>query len=262
MTAIQTTNQSTAIAKASPNLSIQVQSMEDLERVSGMLAKSGYFTDAKDAAQCGVKVLAGAEMGIGAFSAMSGIHIIKGKPSIGANLMAAAVKRHPSYNYRVLENSEEVCKIEFYERWDGKLEACGVSTFTIADAKNAGTQNIGKFTRNMLFSRAMSNGVKWYCPDVFSSPVYTPEELGAEVNEDGEYVEVDVTVEPTIITPKEIAALRNFISDNGITPDEAMKITGGKKAHQILASELDDVMEDLGELAERKNAAPEVEVVG
>ena len=29
----------------------------------------------------------------------------------------------------------------------------------------------------MLFARAMSNGVKWYTPDVFAGPVYVPEEM-------------------------------------------------------------------------------------
>jgi hypothetical protein len=36
----------------------------------------------------------------------------------------------------------------------------------------------------MLFARAMSNGARWYCPDVFAGPAYTPDELGADV--DGE----------------------------------------------------------------------------
>lgn len=31
----------------------------------------------------------------------------------------------------------------------------------------------------MLFARAISNGVAWYCPDVVSGRVYTPEELDA-----------------------------------------------------------------------------------
>jgi hypothetical protein len=168
---------------------LSIRTMDDLSRISKMLAQSGYFSDARDAAQCGVKVLAGTEMGFGAFASMAGIHIIKGKPSVGANLMAAAVKRHPRYNYRVLEHSEQVCKIEFYEVWDGKLQPVGVSEFTLADAKKAGTQNLDKYARNMLFARAMSNGVKWYCPDVFDAPVYTPEELGAAVDGEGNYIE-------------------------------------------------------------------------
>jgi len=172
---------------------LQIRSMDDLSRVSKMLAQSRFFTDAIDAAQCGVKVLAGTEMGFGAFASMTGIHIIKGKPSIGAGLMASAVKRHPNYNYRVLEHSEQVCRIAFYEKWDGKLEQVGTSEFTLADAKKAGTQNLDKYARNMLFARAMSNGVKWYCPDVFDAPVYTPEELGAAVDGEGNYIEAQVT---------------------------------------------------------------------
>ena len=62
----------------------------------------------------------------------------------------------------------------------------GRSRFDKADATKAGTQNVDKFARNMLFARAISNGVKWYCPDVFSTAVYTPEELGIQVDGEGE----------------------------------------------------------------------------
>lgn len=168
---------------------LEIRTIDDISRVANMLNASGYFADSRDAAQCGVKVLAGCEMGFGAFASMAGIHIIKGKPSVGANLMAAAVKRHPKYNYRVLEHSDQVCRIEFYEYWEGKLQPAGTSEFTIADARKAQTQNLDKYARNMLFARAMSNGVKWYCPDVFDAPVYTPEELGASVDGEGNYLE-------------------------------------------------------------------------
>lgn len=60
-----------------------------------------------------------------------------------------------------------------------------------SDAAKAGTQNMGKFPRNMLFARCISNGVKWFCPDIFlGAPVYTPEELGATVDDDGTVVEL------------------------------------------------------------------------
>lgn len=183
---------------------LRIRTMDDLSRVSKMLAQSRYFSDALDASQCGVKVLAGSEMNIGAFASMAGIHIIKGKPSIGANLMAAAVKRHPNYNYRVLEHSEQCCKIEFYEVWEGKLQPVGVSEFSLADAKRAQTQNLDKYARNMLFARAMSNGVKWYCPDVFDTPVYTPEELGAAVDGEGNYIDVAVSPVPAPAVAKTV----------------------------------------------------------
>lgn len=188
---------------------MQIRSVADMQNVAGMLAKSGYFSDARDAAQCFVKVLAGNEMGIGAFAAMTGIHIIKGKPSVGAGLMASCVKSHPDYNYRVIEHTAEVCKIEFFERWDGKLQSVGISEFTIDDARKAGTQNIQKFPKNMLFARAMSNGVKFYCPNIFDGPVYTPEELGANVDGEGNVIDVIPEV-PADINP--IARRFNFIA--------------------------------------------------
>jgi hypothetical protein len=147
--------------------------------------KSGMFADIKSASQAVVKIMAGAEMGISPFQAMSGIHIIQGKPSIGAGLMASRVKASGKYNYRVTEMTDTICTVEFTENG----QSIGVSTFTIEDAKKAGTKNLDRFPRNMLFARAMSNGVRWYCPDIYEGPVYVPEEM-AEVTEDVQAVEV------------------------------------------------------------------------
>ena len=168
-----------------------IKDMDDLSRVADMLSKSGYFDDAKGAAQCGVKVLAGLELGIPAFSAMAGIHIVKGKPTVGANLMAAKLKASGKYDYRVKKMEDDVCIIVFYQGG----EEIGTSTFTKADAQKAGTQNMGKFPRNMLFARAMSNGVKWFTPDIFLAPVYTPEEMGVPVDGEGNVIQAQI-IEP------------------------------------------------------------------
>ena len=168
---------------------IQIRDDMPLERLGELLAKSGYFKDSQQAGQAVVKVLAGRELGFGPIASMTGINIIQGKIGIGANLIAAAVKRSGRYDYRVLTMTEKVCDIEFFEVINGKRESIGKSTFTAEDAAKAGTQNMGKFPRNMLFARAISNGVKWYTPDVTGGPVYTPEELGATVNEDGEIID-------------------------------------------------------------------------
>ena len=158
-------------------------------------AESGMFPDIKSAAQAIVKIQAGQEIGIPPFAAMSGIHIIQGKPTIGAGVMASCVKGSGKYDYRVVESTEAVCSIDFFQ---GK-EKIGNSTFTIADAKKAGTKNLDKFPKNMLFARAMSNGVKWFTPDVFAGPVYTPEEFDVQptVTVDAEAVEV-TTVEDAL----------------------------------------------------------------
>ena len=94
--------------------------------------------------------------------------------------MAANVKGSGKYDYRVMESTEKICSIDFYQA----KEKIGNSTFTIEDAKKAGTKNIDKFPKNMLFARAISNGVKWFTPDIFAGPVYVPEEMEIPITND------------------------------------------------------------------------------
>lgn len=148
--------------------------LNEIMSIGKAFAESGMFADTKSAAQAIVKIQAGQEIGIPPFAAMTGIHIIQGKPAIGAGLMAARVKGSGKYDYEVKEQTDKICSIDFYQ---GK-KMIGNSTFTAEDAKKAATKNMDKFPKNMLFARAMSNGIKWFTPDVFAGPVYTPEELG------------------------------------------------------------------------------------
>lgn len=165
----------------------------DMMNVSKAFYESGMFTDIKSIAQAMVKISAGAEIGIPPFAAMTGIHIIQGKPTIGAGLIASRVKGSGKYDYKVIEASEKVCSIDFYQG----ATKIGNSTFTIEDAKKALTKNIDKFPKNMLFARAISNGVKWYCPDVFSGPVYVPEEMPS-VTEEATHTVIDTTIDEII----------------------------------------------------------------
>jgi hypothetical protein len=151
----------------------QAMPLNEIMKMAEVFAQSGMFTDAKQMGQAFVKIQAGQEVGIPPFASMSGIHIIQGKPTIGAGIIASCIKGSGKYDYKVKEMSEKICSIDFFQ---GK-EFIGNSEFTIEDAKKAGTKNIDKFPKNMLFARSISNGVKWYCPDVFVGPVYVPEEM-------------------------------------------------------------------------------------
>lgn len=180
-----------------------------------VLVKSGFFGDTKDAAQAVVKVLAGRELGFGPIASMTGVNIIKGRVSLSANLIASAIKRTGRYNYRIVKLTDKECDLIFFEHG----QEVGHSTFTAEDAKRAGLSgdNWNKYPRNMNFARAISNGAKWYCPDVFGGPIYTPDELGAVVDgETGEVIDmpaVDMT-QPANIKPT------NGKSAQGQAPDE------------------------------------------
>ena len=180
--------------------------LEELTGIARLLAASGYF-DAKGSsemaiAQVATKIMAGREMGLGPFAAVQGIHVIQGRPALSANLIAAAIKASPKYDYRVIELTAETCEIEIFERVGGKPESLGKSKFTAADARSAGTQNMAKFARNMLFARAISNAARWYCPDLFSgNAVYVPEELGAVVDGEGNVIELPAATKPLAAAP-------------------------------------------------------------
>lgn len=178
-TALQPVNLSAVARPAADSIS-------DLRQLGQVFAKSGFFSDVREEAQAIVKIMAGGELGFPPITSMTGIYIVKGKVSLSANLMAARVKSSGKYDFRVKEMTATKCAIEFFQNG----ESIGVSDFTIEDAKKAGTQNTDKFPRNMLYARAMSNGCKWFCPDIFAGGIYTPEELGAPVNEDGEVIEM------------------------------------------------------------------------
>ena len=189
--------------------------LQEHMQLGDVFYKSGLFADLKSAAQAIVKIQAGAELGIPPFAAMSGISIIQGKPALGASLIAGLIKSSHKYDYRVVKHDATGCVIEFYEG-ETKL---GESSFTTDDAKRAGLLGRDiwtKYPRNMLFSRAMSNGARWYTPDLFTGPIYTPEEL------DGTALEADYRV---VEEPKAEAPAPE--------PEPTTEQENGKPAHWI-----------------------------
>lgn len=168
-------------------------------RIAKVFAQSGYFKDASDLAKAAVKIFAGVEMGIGPMEATTGIHVIQGKPTLSANLMAARV-RACGYDYRVKKLTDSECKIEFFSRLNdkGERESLGFGEFSLKDAERAQllkSDNWKKYPQNMLFARAMSNGCRFHTPDISAGPAYVPEELGAKVDEEGAPIEIEI-IEP------------------------------------------------------------------
>jgi hypothetical protein len=166
--------------------------LAEVQTLGALLAKSGYFQDAKDAAQACVKVLAGQELGLPPIASMMGISLIKGKVTLSANLMAALIRQH-GYDFRVERLEQDGCTLSFLAK-DGK--ELGKSTFTAKDAQAAGIRGdmYNKYPRNMYFARAISNGAKWFTPEIFGGvPVYSDGELG---DSEGEVVQPEPAPAP------------------------------------------------------------------
>jgi hypothetical protein len=158
----------------------RAMSLPDVMIMGKAMVESGLFPDIKSQAQAVVKILAGQEVGVGPFASMSGIHIIQGKAEYGAHILAAVLRRSGIYTYRVRQPiSDDEVSIEFFERNGDKWESLGTSAFTQADAKRQGTKNMDRFPRNMLWARAMTNGIAWYCPEVAMVRMYGEGEIGS-----------------------------------------------------------------------------------
>ena len=214
-----------------------VATYSDAIALGEVLYKSGFFTDLRSAAQATVKVLAGRELGYGPIASITGLYVQNGHIGLMANLIAAQVKNSDRYNYKIIKLTNTECELAFYENGE---ELQPRSTFTMSDAQTAGLTS-GKnahswknYPRNMLFARAVSNGVRWHCPELFNGPaVYTPEELEMPVDDEGNVV-VDVT--PTVTIKQELHwsmkkdkdglligdRFFDWVIEKGLTIDEAL----------------------------------------
>ena len=219
-------NSSALTAPGTSTLSLQVSSVDDLARLARVFAASGLFgrdgnQDTK-VAECAIRLMAGMEAGFSPFASATGVHIIKGRPAFSANLLAQAVRRHPDYDYRVLEKTAKACRIQFLSRG----EILGVEAFTMEMAERAGLLSGNSergipawkaYPEAMLFARALTAGMRTHCPDALGGhPAYTPEELGAD-----DVVAVTVTEPeapaPPSPTPELINQAFTACGDAGLT---------------------------------------------
>jgi hypothetical protein len=212
-------NSSALTAPGSTTLSLHVSSVDDLARLARVFAASGLFGRAGNQetqiAECAIRLMAGMEAGFSPFASATGVHIIEGKPAFSSGLLAQAVRRHPIYDYRVLENTATVCRIQFTA--NGK--PLGVSEFTMEMARRAGLAIKAiwqKYPEAMLFSRALTAGMRTHCPDALGGhSAYTPEELGDDV------VPVTVT-EPAPVLGNAVDPVQEALQAcgaAGLTPD-------------------------------------------
>lgn len=221
--ALPTTNNTTGTS-----FSLQVRDVDDLQRLARLFAASGLFGRANpnnaDAfmAECAIKMLAGLEAGFSPFASATGVTVINGKPGFSANLLAQAIKRHPHYDYRVIEKTAECCRIRFLCRG----EELGVEQFTAEMAKRAGLTKDGgmysKYPEAMLFARCLTAGMRTHCPDALGgAPAYTPEELGAQghIDENGMVRPADVRLPMLSATEDLAAGAFAACVQRGLTPD-------------------------------------------
>lgn len=151
---------------------------EDIQ-IADLLAKSGYFSNVKNVAEAFTKLRLGRELGVGQVTALRELYLVNNKLAMSSALMAALIQKSGVYDFRVERLDLDGCSIAFFKSG----EFIGRSEFTMADAHKAGLDGKDvwkKYPKNMLWSRALANGARWFCSGIFLGSTYTTEELDTE----------------------------------------------------------------------------------
>lgn len=181
-------------------ITLRREEQQDILLFAKALSGSGFFREQNitTEAQAAIAIVAGREIGIGPVEAVRSFHFTGNGVQPSADLLARLVRRHDRYDYSVVELSDEACELIFFDAVD---QTEHVSRFTMVDAKRAGLASAAwqKYPRNMLFARAMTNGVAWYAPDVIDafSERAAAFEMGSA---DPSSVDPDLSPAPSMVT--------------------------------------------------------------
>lgn len=133
----------------------------------------------------------GQTLGIAPLTAIQSIHVINGKPTASADLIAGLVRR-AGHKLRVNgDDKRAVAQIIRADDPDFTFEV--VWTIERAQAAKLTTKDTWKnFPAAMLKARAITEVARAACSEILQGTIYTPEELGANVDADGIPIEAPV----------------------------------------------------------------------
>lgn len=174
-----------------------------LRHQADTLVKSGFLPPAINTWQkATAMIMYGKELGMGPMESIQSIDVIQGKPTQKPQSMKAMVhKKLPAAIFRVVESDDKKCVIEAARPGDPPMKY----PFTIEDAQRLGLVNKDNWKKQpkvMLQWRCIGHVARTVFPDCLSGVSYTPEEMGAQVDDEHNVIEAVVT-KPT---PPEVVA--------------------------------------------------------
>lgn len=161
-------------------------------------------------------------LGLHPMAAITGVHVIEGKPSASSALISALVRR-AGHKLRVRgDDTQAVAQIVRADDPDFTFEC----TWTLERAQQAGLtgKKVWKqYPAAMLKARAITEVAREACEEALSGMHYTPEELGANVDAEGNPVDATVqqlrrvpSGEPDpwqTAAPQQAAPQRDFVAE-------------------------------------------------
>ncbi|MFI7096805.1 recombinase RecT [Streptomyces lydicus] len=133
----------------------------------------------------------GRGLGLDVITTIQSVHIIQGKATMSADLMASLCRR-AGHRMRV-SGDETNAKVVIFRADDPEFPF--EVSWTMDRAKQAqltSKDTWKQYPAAMLRARAISECVRMACPEVLHGAIYTPEERGAAIDEDGLPVDAPV----------------------------------------------------------------------
>lgn len=201
----QASTNSLATVDNSPSwlLNMTGNQLTTLERLATFVSKSTFAKDINSMEKAITVMMQGMELGLQPMAAVRNIHIINGRPSLSADLMAALVIKHGHPRIQITELTEQKCSARARRREETDWQEF---TFTWQDAVKAqlATKDTWqKHPKSMLRARTLSGICHIVFPDLFAG-VYVPEEMDGSIV-DGDIQVLDARsgeVLTTVIEPK------------------------------------------------------------
>ena len=153
-------------------------------------------------------------LGVHPMTAVTGIAVINGKPTASAQLIGGLVRRA---GHKLRVESTDTKAVATIIRADDPDYAFRVE-WTMDRAKKAGLGGRGpwqQYPAAMLAARAITEVARMAAPEALFGIIYTPEELGADVDDDAI---VTATAYPASSAPSEPAAPNPYDFDTGELP--------------------------------------------
>jgi hypothetical protein len=150
-------------------------------------------------------------IGIPTMASILGVHVIEGKPSASAALISALVRRA---GHRIRTWGDDEKAVTEIVRSDDPDFTYRVE-WTISRAKQADLAGKGtwkKYPAALLKARTVTECARDACQEVLFGLQYTPEELGAEVDGEGEPIQATAVVDPGWTSKPATAAERGVDS--------------------------------------------------
>ena len=167
------------VATVDPTQAFEPRSIDEALQLSKLLVASKLLPRSIATPEAAFAIIAtGRELGMTAMQSLRSIHVIEGKPTLSADLIAALVKSRPDIcKYFMLVESTATCAT--YETLRNGDPRPTVMSFTINEAQGAGLtgkDNWRKYPAAMLRARAITALARSVYPDL-ALGIYDEDEL-------------------------------------------------------------------------------------